>query len=117
VAGAENVHAPGNGFLIQINSYGLPSGGRIAGVSIGKLLMFPPTLDGYTYNNDVLLLITLTLLPVVGCGNLVAKLVGVTYSNMFTPYEHTEVVADEVVLALNAELTVYRVFEMFSDDV
>jgi hypothetical protein len=62
-------------------------------------------------------LITLTLLPVVGCGNFVAKLVGVTYSNTFTPYEHTEVVADEVVLALSAELTVYRVFEMFSDDV
>jgi hypothetical protein len=44
-------------------------------------------------------------------------LVGVTYSNTFTPYEHTEVVADEVVLALNAALTVYNVSEMFSDAV
>ena len=58
-----------------------------------------------------------TLLPVVGCGNLVAKLVGVTYSNMFTPYEHTEVVADEVVLALSAALTVYSVSEIFNDAV
>ncbi len=74
-------------------------------------------MDGYTYSNDVLLLITVTLLPVVGCGNFVAKLVGVTYSNTFTPYEHTDVVADEVVLALNAVLTVYNAFEMFIDDV
>ena len=58
-----------------------------------------------------------TLLPVVGCGNFVAKLVGVTYSNTFTPYEHTDVVAEEVVLALNAVLTVYNVFEMFIDAV
>ena len=58
-----------------------------------------------------------TLLPVVGCGNLVAKLVGVTYSNTFTPYEHTDVVADDVVLALNAELTVYNALDMFNDAV
>jgi hypothetical protein len=41
----------------------------------------------------------------------------VTYSNTFTPYEHIDVVADDVVLALNAELTVYNVSEMFSDAV
>jgi hypothetical protein len=65
----------------------------------------------------MLLLITRTLLPVVGCGSLVALFVGVTYSNTFTPYEHMDVVADEVVLALNAALTVYNVFEMFNDAV
>ena len=48
---------------------------------------------------------------------MVAKLVGVTYSNTFTPYEHTDVVADEVILALNAVLTVYNAFEIFIDDV
>ena len=53
----------------------------------------------------------------MGWGNLVAKLVGVTYSNTFTPYEHTDVVADEVVLALSAVLTVYNVSEIFIDDV
>jgi len=63
------------------------------------------------------LLITRTLLPVVGCGNFVALFVGVTYSNTFTPYEHTDVVADEVILALSAGLTVYSAFDMFSDAV
>jgi hypothetical protein len=102
---------------MQINSYGIPSGGIIAGELIGKLLIRPPTLDGNTFKNVLPLFTMRTLLPVVGCGNLVAKLVGVTYSNTFTPYEHTEVVADEVVLALNAALTVYSVSEMFNDAV
>jgi hypothetical protein len=54
---------------------------------------------------------------VVGCGNFVALLVVVTYSNTFTPYEHIDVVADEVVLALNAVLTVYLASDIFNDAV
>jgi hypothetical protein len=74
-------------------------------------------LDGNIFKNVLPLFTIRTLLPVVGWGNLVAKLVGVTYSNTFTPYEHTDVVADDVVLALNAELTVYNALDMFNDDV
>ena len=44
-------------------------------------------------------------------------LLNVTYSNTFTPYEHTEVVDCVDPLALNAVLTVYNALDMFSDDV
>ena len=74
-------------------------------------------LDGNIFKNVLPLFTIRTLLPVTGCGNLVAKLVGVTYSNTFTPYEHTDVVADDVVLALNAELTVYNALDIFNDAV
>jgi len=58
-----------------------------------------------------------TLFPVTGWGSFVAWWVVVTYSNTFTPYEHMDVVDDEVPLALNAVLTVYFVSDMFSDAV